>query len=113
METLEIYKPPFHRSDPYIFSSNGVMAFVILTQDDELIDGILNAINEEDEHLNLDGITCNSIFILKDGKSILMVRGWGHLTGCGALKLWDKEAIIIQDEFRDWVVRKISGGKVE
>ncbi len=87
------------------------MAFTILTQDNELIEKILNALNEENGHLNIDGITCNDIFILKDGKNILMVRGWGHLTGCGALNLPDKEALIIQDAFRDWGVSKISGNK--
>lgn len=108
-KALEIYKPPFHISEPFIFSSNGVMAFTILTGDNELIWKILNALNEEDAHLDLDGITCkDDVFILKDGKNILMVRGWGHLTGCGALKLPDKEAIVIQDAFRDWVLGKIS-----
>lgn len=31
MKALEIYKPPFRISEPYIFSSNGVMAFLTYT----------------------------------------------------------------------------------
>lgn len=108
MKAIEIYKPPFHISEPYIFSSNGVMTFVILTRDDNLIKKICEALNNEDAHLNLESITYkDDIYIQKDGENILLIRGWGHLTGRGALNLPDKEAIKIQDEFRDWVISKL------
>ena len=57
MKALEIYKPPFRISEPYIFSSNGVMAFMILTRNNELIRNICDTLSNEDTHLNLGKIT--------------------------------------------------------
>lgn len=112
MKALEIYKPPFWISEPYIFSSNGVMAFMILTRNNELIRNICDTLSNEDTHLNLGNITyANDVFIQKDNENILLLRGWGHLTGGGALNLPDKEAIQIQNEFRDWVISKLKGKK--
>ena len=51
------------------------------------------------------------MFIQKDNENILLLRVWGHLTGGGALNLPDKEAIQIQNEFRDWVISKLKGKK--
>ena len=51
------------------------------------------------------------MFIQKDNENILLLRGWGHLTGGGALNLPDKEAIQIQNEFLDWVISKLKGKK--
>ena len=36
-----------------------------------------------------------------NGVNIMRIRGWGHLTGCGALNLSEKEAAKIQDDFRE------------
>lgn len=108
MKALEIYKPPFRISEPYIFS----LAFMILTRNNELIRNICDTLSNEDTHLNLGNITyANDVFIQKDNENILLLRGWGHLTGGGALNLPDKEAIQIQNEFRDWVISKLKGKK--
>lgn len=37
----------------------------------------------------------------------MLIRGWGHLTGCGALNLPDHEAAKIQDDFGEWIVKKL------
>lgn len=37
----------------------------------------------------------------------MRIRGWGHLTGCGALNLPPEEAIEIQDDFGEWIVKKL------
>ena len=40
---------------------------------------------------------------------VLLIRGWGYLTGIGGLHLSEKEAIKIQDEFGDYIVKQLNG----
>lgn len=47
----------------------------------------------------------NPIF---EGKPILLIRGWGYLTGIGGLHLSDEEAIKIQDEFGDYIIEQLN-----
>ena len=46
--------------------------------------------------------------ILNDNKSIICIRGWGNLTGVGGYNFDSEKALKIQDDFRDWIVYKIS-----
>lgn len=105
---LEIYKLPFHVSGPYIFSSNGVMALTSVNDDCEFMERVCCELNEE--YLGLarwENVESKGQYILADGKPILIIRGWGHLTGCGALNLPSEEAAKIQDDFRDWIISKL------
>lgn len=43
-----------------------------------------------------------------NGVHVLTVRGWGHLTGGGALGLGEDEAVEIQDSFHKWVVETLN-----
>ena len=42
------------------------------------------------------------------GEPILLIRGWGYLTGPGGLHLSQEEAIRIQDEFGDYIVEQLN-----
>lgn len=46
--------------------------------------------------------------INKKKKHIMMIRGWGHLTGTGALNLSDEDAVRIQDEFGQYIVETLN-----
>lgn len=46
-------------------------------------------------------------YVSIDGINIMVLRGWGHLTGRGALNLSPEEAIEIQDDFGEWIVKKL------
>ncbi len=46
--------------------------------------------------------------IYADGKLLLVVRGWGHLTGSGGLNLHLEEAERIQDQFAECVISKLN-----
>ena len=46
--------------------------------------------------------------ILCDNIPIIMIRGWGNLTGTGALHLSIEDATNIQDTFRDWIINKLT-----
>lgn len=39
---------------------------------------------------------------------ILRIRGWGYLTGPGGLHLSSEEAVKIQDEFGDYIVKQLN-----
>lgn len=43
----------------------------------------------------------------------ICIRGWGELTGTGALNLSHDEAAKIQDDFRDFIINKLNDGKNE
>ena len=42
------------------------------------------------------------------GEYAFCIRGWGHLTGTGALHLSDAEAVSIQDDFAKWVLETLN-----
>lgn len=43
------------------------------------------------------------------GKQQFLVRGWGHLTGCGGLNLPEKLASEMQDGFIDYILGRLNG----
>ena len=47
----------------------------------------------------------NPIF---EGEPILLIRGWGYLTGIGGLHLSSEEASKIQDDFGDYIVKQLN-----
>lgn len=44
-----------------------------------------------------------------DGQPILLIRGWGHLTGTGGLNLQPELAAFLQDQFGQYIADKLSG----
>lgn len=42
------------------------------------------------------------------GEPILLIRGWGYLTGSGGLHLSSEKAIKIQDEFGDYIIEQLN-----
>ncbi|ALN97182.1 hypothetical protein [Flavobacterium phage FpV4] len=49
-----------------------------------------------------------NIIINNVSKPFIMIRGWGHLTGTGGLKLDEKTARKLQDEFAMFIIEKLS-----
>lgn len=110
MKFDEIYKPPFHEVfNPVVSNEEGVHCFNWCSVVDrptrkELID-ILNGKSKKAVkcEVKYDG---NGTVCMKD-INVIHIRGWGHLTGCGALNLPPEEAIEIQDDFGEWIVKKL------
>lgn len=44
----------------------------------------------------------------KKKKHIMLIRGWGHLTGTGGLHLKDEDAAKIQDDFGQYIVETLN-----
>ena len=108
----DVYRAPFHICEfcpIYMFSANNVTAFNVITDDIDVISDILEIINGNSKKNMSDNVTFEDGYILIDGEHVLRVRGWGHLTGCGALNLPVEKAAKIQDDFANWVVNKLKG----
>lgn len=74
---------------------------------------LINKINDTKQHqfkykFYRDGIEIYSENPKFNGKPILMIRGWGYLTGIGGLHLSQEEAIQIQDEFGNYIVEQLN-----
>lgn len=67
----------------------------------------LNALNHEPIS-NLKLSVLDAIEILNDGQKFICIRGWGNLPGIGGYHFTQEKAAKIQDDFRDWIIDKIS-----
>lgn len=109
MKFDEIYKPPFH--DFFGIGANtreGVHCFDwkvrIDPQSKQRIIDILNGdINQPLEH----DVRYDRGTVYINETPVMLIRGWGYLTGCGALNLPSEEAAKIQDDFGEWIVNKL------
>lgn len=112
----DVWTLPFtNRCGIYVFDSKSHKCFTFLTSDKELQKRILALLNGEDGVEKFDtAVKDKSVIVVSDGvdeaKEILLVRGWGYLTGHGqcALKLSQKEGMRLQDDLMDYCVGMLS-----
>lgn len=70
----------------------------------------LNAIDHEPiERFNLT--VQNGIEIYDKDRFLILIRGWGNLTGIGAYNFSDEKARNIQDKFVLWLIEKLTKKK--
>ncbi len=126
MKVLNFYNQPFHQAKygswVYDASSNFVFQFDEENKFDEkgnynvgireLREKILLSINSLDhepiKELKLTVNPINPIEIFNHGSLYITIRGWGNLTGIGGYNFNEEKAITIQDDFRDWLIYKLS-----
>lgn len=126
MNNLQFYIQPFHQAKygswVYDGKTNFVFQFDEVTKYDEkgnYLDGIkelrqevilsLNSINHEPVNgLKLSVNENDPTEILNNGLVFITIRGWGNLTGIGANNFSEDKATKIQDDFRDWIIYKLS-----
>ena len=115
MDWREVYQLTL-RSDSgsYVWSNNGTMTFTFDFDYDygekrKMIEKIVEKLNGN------SSIKFDSDFTIQDGidfyyagEYAFCIRGWGHLTGTGALHLSDAEAVSIQDDFAKWVLETLN-----
>lgn len=109
MNFTEIYFRPF-RGDPggyssYIWCDKNTMCFSILQP--RLKNRMIALLNGEDEAVPFLRVETDNDYIVINGSPALLVRGWGRLTGCGALRLEASKAKAIQKEFLEWTVKQL------
>lgn len=108
MQFTEIYFRPF-RGDPggyssYIWCDRSTMCFSILQK--HLKPRIIALLNG-DNAVPFLNVESEDDYIYINGRPALLVRGWGRLTGCGALNLNEEEAIKIQRDFIEWTIKQL------
>jgi len=104
----DIYHFPLVESDGWVYDQNRNFVFEFTIDLEKIKEHILNVINGMVNFKNN-----NLIFKHEDGyimyKSnlhIILIRGWGNLTG--SMNLSDEEARNIQDTFADFIVERLN-----
>ena len=104
----EVWKlPVYNKCDTFIESNENVSLCSIVGNDITLIDNIIKKLNGANEISFQEQFSVNAkypLYIQYNNKNVLLMRGWGYLTGTGTLNLPVKEAEKIQDNMRDWIV---------
>ena len=110
----DVYKKPFRVDEcgGFVWSSNGVMTFSVYDYANlpfmKRVCKVLNGEIKADFPHKFEAAKDNTA-ILYNGELVFFVRGWGHLTGSGALNLNPKLAANIQDDFINHVVKTLNG----
>ena len=108
----DIYELPLHQDEygtwVYDNKSNFVFQFEKVNENNrkDILD-ILNGVREPE---SIDHVfTYEDRYIVMDGeREIILIRGWGNLTGTGAHNLPSEEAANIQDTFAAWIIEKLT-----
>lgn len=113
----QVYKFPLkqdHDDSSMVRTQDGHRAFDFLHLYEPLWAEILKWINGEPRNESGTGrgplrLTRNQGGeILQNGKVLIRIRGWGHLTGTGGLNLPEDEAAGIQDAFANYIIKILS-----
>jgi hypothetical protein len=107
----DVYMPPFRVGDLsiYGFSSNGTKTFTAFGDEAQthmryIIDLLNGKTNEKYEKSDVS-VDKDKLYVKG---CVIMVRGWGALTGSGGYGLNPTDAAKIQDDFIQWVVDTIT-----
>ena len=104
----KVYQLPIHtdKYGPYAWAKNGTMA--LMFKNISKIDRfkIINSINGIEKH-TIKGLNNKGCDFYQDDDLIFYVRGWGNLTGIGALNYSEEKAIKIQDGFINYIKSKL------
>ena len=126
MDWQTVYKLPLKAriSGLKVFTADNVMAFdFVFGPLANIIEGSIRTLSESDRNNVVDLVngtkkgTVEGIILYNkeegtitiDGNAIILIRGWGHLTGSGGLNLPPKRAAAIQDGFANYIVEKLTG----
>jgi hypothetical protein len=125
MKPLNFYKQPFIQDgySDWVYDSKSkfVFQFELKNYDTfrKRIEGVrelknevilsLNSLNHEPiKELSLSVNPKDPVEILNHGKPFITIRGWGNLTSSYACNFTEEKASKIQNDFRDWVIEKLS-----
>lgn len=105
----EIYDLPLVKDEftSYAWAKSGTMALQFKDVSKEERIKIVCAINGS-INLNIKQLTNEGCDFFINGKLAFYVRGWGYLTGSGALNLPEKQALEIQNGFIDHVFKSLT-----
>lgn len=96
------------RFGEYLFDANNNMIAMSQTEDImslNLIDSIINKKSVVRLKVKYDS---DSGLITMNDDPLMLIRGWGYLTGIGSLNLPEEEAVAIQDDLANYIVEKLT-----
>lgn len=108
----EIFKGPYTTDGIYIYDSTNQMCLMVGDCDnypEEMLNRICEILNGTKPTKGNPGVSTKDGNIYLNGNLILVVRGWGYLTGVGRLNLPAKEARKLQDKFAQYIVNCLRG----
>lgn len=107
----EVYQLPF-RNDYGIYgkTANHITAFNFLFDDQDLQDKVISILNNEEETTNILPMEYDPISsqIFLQAKPILLIRGWGYLTGVGGLHLSAEDAMGLQAQLAQYIISRLT-----
>lgn len=109
-EFEKAFTPPFRldRIGSWSYDSKDNFAFQFITPNHQRRNEIIKCINSEYKSEMLGVITHEKGIIKSDNDELILIRGWGYLTGTGGLNLPDIEAAKIQDDLANYIVEKLN-----
>ena len=106
----EVYQLPLEDQHGWIYDKKGNFVFQFLIDNEEMEKKLLDVINGKKNLTNLDLVFKHEQgqVVDKSGLPIILIRGWGNLTGTGAMNLSVEEASNIQDTFADFIDERLN-----
>jgi len=109
----DVYRLPLHQAEygSWVYDAMGNFVFQFDRNLDECKQRLVISVINGDKPLTNKYLT----FYHKDGDvktsdntDILLIRGWGNLTGSGAMNLSAEVATKVQDTFADFIVQQLN-----
>ncbi len=108
----EIFPAPYTTDGVYVYDANNQMCLMAgdcANYPEEMLSRICEILNGTAPTKGNSGVGVDGPYIYLNGDLLLVVRGWGYLTGTGGLHLDNEEAAKIQDDFALFVVTCLRG----
>jgi hypothetical protein len=106
----DVYELPLEDIHGWIYDQKRNFVFQFMIDDEKTEQKILDVINGKENFKNLDLLFKHEQgkIVDKFGSPIILIRGWGNLTGIGAMNLSVEEASNIQDTFANFIVERLN-----
>lgn len=113
MTFRDIYEFPLRldRVIDWVYDNKNQFVFQFETDNDYWNSAIVAILNGEYEPTTKRNFVHDRGEITEDGELFIVIRGWGNLTGTGALNLPDDDAANIQDTFANFIVERLNSFK--
>ena len=106
----DVYQLPLEENHGWIYDQKGNFVFQFMIDNEKTEQKILDVINGKENFKNLDLVFKHEQgrIVDKSGLPIILIRGWGNLTGTGAMNLSVEEASNIQNTFASFIVERLN-----
>lgn len=107
----DIYRFPLTKDNiiDYVYDADRNFVFQFTIDDENAQRLMMDAINGNSCLKNNDlSFMHKDGEILANGNAVILIRGWGNLTGIGAHNLSPQEASNIQDTFAEFIVEQLN-----